>query len=110
MTSPTQRSLKLLRDEGYKAQVVEKWNMFAHVRQDLFGFIDIVAIKKGVKGVLGVQTTSATHLSDHMKKYENMEVIRLWLETGNKFELHGWRKTGKKGKRKTWTVIRRTIE
>jgi len=37
--SPTQRTLKKLRDEVYLAQVVEKWNAFAKIRQDLFGII-----------------------------------------------------------------------
>ena len=43
-SSPTQRSLKLLRDEGYTAQVVERWNPHARVRQDLFGVIDTAAM------------------------------------------------------------------
>jgi hypothetical protein len=39
-TSPTQLSLKKLREEGYTVAVVEHWNSFARIRQDLFGFID----------------------------------------------------------------------
>jgi hypothetical protein len=35
--SPTQRSLAHLRRLGYQARVVERWNPFARVRQDLFG-------------------------------------------------------------------------
>ena len=47
-TSPTQLSLKKLREEGYiTIQVVEYWNSFARRRIDLFGFIDILAIKNG---------------------------------------------------------------
>ena len=38
-TSPTQRTLKYLRDKGYTAQVVEHWNAFAKRRIDLFGVI-----------------------------------------------------------------------
>src|SRR3990172_10044773 len=100
MSSPTQRSLKLLRSEGYTCQIVEKWNFFAHIRQDLFGFIDIVCLKEGEEGVLGVQTTSATHMSDHEKKIVKSPISRLWLMTGNKIELQAWSKKGKKGKRK----------
>lgn len=45
-TSPTQRSLRYLREQGYLPAVVEKWNPHAHVRQDLFGFVDIVAVRR----------------------------------------------------------------
>lgn len=107
-TSPTQRSLKFLRDRGYTAQVVEKWNQFAKVRQDLFGFIDIVAIKPGIVGVLGVQTTSKAHLSDREKKAEKLETYKIWLECGNKVWMMGWKKSGAKGKRKLWNCTIRT--
>lgn len=107
--SPTQRSLKLLRDEGYTAQVVEKWNQFAHIRQDLFGFIDIVAIKSG-EPVLGVQTTSAKNINAREIKARKSINLALWLNTGSNFELHGWSKKGKLGKRKLWQVNRKMIK
>ena len=110
MTSPTQRSLKLLRDEGFTAQVVEKYNMFAHKRLDLLGFIDIVAIKKGMNGVLGVQTTSTGNIRAREKKLRALPEFKLWLETNNRVELQGWSKKGKKGKRKLWTVVREEIK
>ncbi len=110
MTSPTQRSLKLLRDEGYTAQVVEKFNMFAHVRQDLFNFIDIVAIRKDVKGVLGIQTTVQAAGANHMKKIKATTTYKTWLAGGNQIELHCWAKRGKAGKRKLWTVNRTEIK
>ncbi len=65
-TSPTQLSLKKLREEGYTVQVVEYWNSFARIRIDLFGFIDIIALKG--KEVLAVQTTSASNMSARCKK------------------------------------------
>ncbi len=42
--SPTSRSLAECRKRGWTAQVVEHWNPHAHIRQDLFGVIDIVAL------------------------------------------------------------------
>ena len=53
-TSPTQRTLERMRDSGdYKlVQVVEHWNPFGRVRQDLFGIGDI----------LGISITGETHL------------------------------------------------
>ena len=104
MTSPTQRSLKHLRDLGYTAQIVEKYNMFAHVRQDLFGFIDIVAIHPDKMGVFGIQTTTQKNVSTHLEKIKNNPIHRLWIETGNKLIVHGWAKRGKAKKRKMWSV------
>ena len=37
MSSPTQRSLQHCRKNGWIAGVVEKWNQYARIRQDLFG-------------------------------------------------------------------------
>jgi hypothetical protein len=35
--TPTARSLAHLKALGYEERVVEKWNPFAKIRQDLFG-------------------------------------------------------------------------
>ena len=67
--SPTQRTLKRLKDSGdYPlVQVVEHWNSFARIRQDLFGIIDILAIDhKGV--VTALQVTSYSNVGARVKK------------------------------------------
>ncbi|HPM50284.1 MAG TPA: hypothetical protein PLP67_10470 [Methylotenera sp.] len=92
-TSPTQRSLKYLRDQGYTVAVVEKWNPHAKVRQDLFGFVDLLAIKDGL--TLAVQTTSSSSFSDRKKKIEGHENLPAVLAAGWKVSLHGWRKNAK---------------
>ena len=51
--------MKRLRDAGWRAQVVEKWIPHTRQRLDLFGCIDIIAIKGDI--TLGVQTTSASN-------------------------------------------------
>lgn len=95
-TSPTQRSLKKLRDEGFTVAIVEHWNPFAHIRQDLYGFIDLVAMQDLLKsGLLGVQTTSATNFATRIKKSMAIPALKLWLKTGNRFVVHGWKKTVK---------------
>lgn len=104
--SPTSRSLQYLKKEGYQAQVVEKFNMFAHVRIDLFNFIDVVAMKAG-EPLLGIQVTSTENLSHRIEKMNNNPNVGLWLSTGSKIELHGWSKKGKAGKRKLWTLTKR---
>lgn len=104
MTSPTTRSLALLRKEGYIAQIVERYNVFAHVRIDLFGYIDIVAIHPKIKGVLGVQSTTVDNMSKRISKIKSIPTHILWLSTGNSIQVHGWAKKGKVGKRKLWQV------
>ena len=41
--SPTQRSLKHLREAGYDVEIVEKWNMWSRTRRDLFNMFDLLA-------------------------------------------------------------------
>lgn len=89
MSSPTQRSLKYLRDQGYEAQVVEKWNQWAHVRVDLFGWIDIVAVHPQL-GILGVQTTTDSHVSARALKARQNKALGHWLRGGGRLVLHGW--------------------
>lgn len=88
--SPTQRALKHLREMGYQAQVVEKWNAFAKIRIDLFGCIDIVAVRPGVP-VLGVQCTSHSNISSRVEK--SLVLGQMWLSTGHaQLEVWAWRK------------------
>ena len=102
MTSPTQRSKAKLIAEGYTVAITERWNQFAHVRQDLFGFADMVAVRIGTTGVLAVQTTSGSNVSARVEKIRNEPRAGIWLACGNRIEVHGWRKVGPRGKRKTW--------
>lgn len=89
--TPTQRSLKLLRELGYTAQVVEKWNPHAKVRQDLFDCIDIVACGNG--RCLGVQATSGSNVSKRIEKAIEEPRLKVWLEVpSHSFEVWGWRK------------------
>jgi hypothetical protein len=102
--TPTQRSLKYLRDQGYTPWIVEKYNSFARIRQDLYGFIDIVAIRKDLPGVLGIQTTSGSNVSAHLLKIKENPHFLTWRAAGNLVHVHGWRKVGERGKRKLWDV------
>lgn len=110
--SPTQRSLQLLRQEGYTCQVVEKFVSFINKRIDFLGCIDILGVKKGEIGVLGIQTTSdsgGAGMSEHTKKALASKELVVWLETGNKFIIHAWGKKGKAGKVKHWQVRQREL-
>ena len=102
MDSPTSRSLQRLREDGWMAQKVEHWNAFSHRSIDLFSVIDIVAVKQGCLGVLGVQTTTSANLAARREKCRASQALKLWLQCGNSFVLHGWAKYGERGKRKVW--------
>jgi hypothetical protein len=100
--------LKLLRREGYTVAVVERWNAFARRRQDLFGFIDLVAVHDE-RGIVGVQTTSAHNLRARIAKIQNEPQALAWLRAGGRIEVHGWRRSKPGSRRKEWVVERRTI-
>ena len=98
--SPTQRSLALLRSRGYLVAVVERWNSFVKRRQDLFGFIDLLAIKGDE--LIGVQSTSGSNVSARINKIIAEPNAIVWLSPSRKIVVHGWRKVGPRGKRKKW--------
>lgn len=101
MNSPTSRSLALLRKRGFLVGVVERWNPYAKVRQDLFGFIDLIAVKGDL--TLAVQTTTGDNLSARIEKVKGLQSASVWLESPNrKIMFHGWRKVGARGERKLW--------
>jgi hypothetical protein len=104
--SPTQRSLKLLRDEGWIVAVVERWVPGANIRQDLFGFIDILGMK-GDK-MIAVQTTSGSNVAARIAKIKESPIAKVWSEYPSlrMVEVHGWSKRGPRGKRKVWTCNR----
>jgi hypothetical protein len=79
------------------------------ITRDLFGFADIVAIQPGRVGVLAVQATSSSNLSARDKKVRAEQKARLWLEAGNRIQIHGWALRGPRGKRKVWTLNVREI-
>jgi hypothetical protein len=102
--SPTKRTLKYLRKQGCQlVAVTEHWNPWANVRQDLFGIIDVLAIRD--EDVIAVQTTS-TGIQARINKmveaeYKNPEtktaclVLPALFKAGIKVYVHGWRKNSK---------------
>lgn len=88
--SPTQLTLRQLRKQGYTAQVVERWNPFAKVRQDLFGCIDVLAVGNGE--TIGVQCTSYANVSSRVKKMVESDAIGDLRDANWTLEVHGWHK------------------
>ena len=90
--SPTQRSLEYLRELGYHCEIVEKWNSFTKQRKDLWGWCDILAIRKDE--VLAVQVT-ASAVADRIKKIQESTTVALVRDAGIRIEVHGHRKNSK---------------
>lgn len=90
--SPTQRSLAYLREQGYLVAIVERWNPHARIRQDLWGWCDLLAIRKSE--VLAVQVT-ASAVSDRIKKIQESETVAAVRDAGIRIEVHGHRKNSK---------------
>jgi len=88
--SPTKRSLKLMRDQGYLCEVTERWNPFAKIRQDLFNFVDILCIKDGK--TVAVQTTSYSNMSARIKKIKELDTYPIVRSAGWEIVVHGWKK------------------
>lgn len=97
--SPTQRTMAKLRIEGCElVQIVEHWNGWGKCRQDLFGFVDVLAIVNGV--TVGIQVTTSSNMSARFSKIagEHSDVTQALLNAGWRIEIHGWRKKALTGK------------
>ena len=88
--SPTQRSLKYLRDQGYRCWIVERWCPYSRKRKDLWNCLDILAIGNGQ--TVGVQTTSRGNVAARVKKIEENEYYQELVRSGWKVHVHGWGK------------------
>lgn len=107
MSSPTQRSLALLRKSWPLVEVTEHWNAFAKVRHDLYKFIDVLCC--GEDSMLAVQATSGSNVSARFEKLRYLPSVAFWLKSSSrKIHIHGWAVRGERGKRKLWTC--RTVE
>ena len=91
-TSPTQLSLKLMKERGYKCEITERWNPFARIRQDLYGFIDVLCLGDG--DIVGVQTTSYSNMSARIKKIREHENFAAVNRAGIRVIVQGWHKKG----------------
>jgi hypothetical protein len=92
-------TLERLRADGYTAAVVERWNPHAGIRQDLWGFVDVI----GLRGTetLAVQATSAPNVSSRVTKIADSPLVGAVREAGWKIVVWGWAK--KSGR---WTLAR----
>ena len=113
--SPTQRTLKYLRDHGHRVQVVERWQPQSRRRIDLFGCIDIVGLDvnifTGKATVTGWQACAGSSIAARQAKVEAecLPAIREWMHAGCGFCVIGWRKLKGKGRQQWFPLIREAI-
>lgn len=105
--SPTSRTLKWLREQGHHAAVVERWNPYAKIRQDVWGFADILSFHPLGEVVL-VQCTSGSNHAARMAKIRENPIAAEWMRN-HPIWVVSWAKQGARGKRKTWTVRREVV-
>jgi hypothetical protein len=90
--STVRLSLEYLRGLGYVVDVVERWVPSGaggpQVRKDLFGILDLVAIREGE--TLGVQTTTKGEVSKRARKIAASENLAALQAAGWSIEVHGW--------------------
>lgn len=91
--TPTARTLVALKKDGWLVAVVERWNPHARIRQDLFGVVDILALKDGE--TLAIQATSGSNVSSRVRKIADHESTPHIRAAGWRFEVWGWRKNAK---------------
>lgn len=85
--SPSALSVELLVGRGYAVNVVER-RLTARISSDLFGCIDILALR-GAE-TLAVQTSTRHHLADRSRKVADSEYLPAMREAGWTIHIHGW--------------------
>lgn len=101
-------AMKDMREMGFTADKVEQRIPHCFITRDLFGCIDILAMRKGI-GVLGVQATAGSNHSARVLKSIAEPRLRLWLELGNRFEVWSYNLRGAAGTRKKYELRRQEI-
>lgn len=116
---PLQRSIRYLEEKGWHVAICEKWNQWAHIRQDLYGLHDLVAVRHDSNGVWGINACEDNGaVQQHIDKYLNgwddpkrgrqppNYTLPVWLAAGNRFSIFGWGKRNQdgRGSRKVWTL------
>ncbi len=86
--------MQALRNQGVECGVVERWNQYAGphgVRQDLFGFVDVVALYPG-DCIVAVQCCARSGHAAHRTKILENDTAPQWIRSGGRIELWSWAK------------------
>jgi hypothetical protein len=89
--TPAARSTRLLKAEGYQVASVERFVAYPRPghRVDLFGFIDLLAIRPGE--TLAVQACAATDHARRAEKVRTSQTLPACLAANWRVEVHSWR-------------------
>jgi hypothetical protein len=90
MPSLTNKTIDLLALDGWVAYDVEKKIPHTNITKDLFGFIDILAIRPC--HVMGIQVTTYSHINARLNKARGLIALSYWLSSKALFEVWGWKK------------------
>lgn len=110
--SPTARTIQWAKKKGWVAGITEKWNPFAHIRQDLFNMIDVLIMRPKTRsewprwGLDAYQITSGSNAASRVTKLLANPNLKRWVLTGNDIYVASWERQGPHGKRKLWTLRR----
>lgn len=90
------RTARALRDEGYRAEIVER-----HIptrphptKADLFGWCDVLGVRDGE--TIAVQACRATDFAQHVRDLVASGGLRLSITAGWRCELWVWRLANRK--------------
>ena len=86
--SPTERTLKVMRERGYACFITETWHHWTKTRRDLFGFCAVLCL--GEDEVIAVQTTSMSNVSARVKKIAEHENVAAVRKAGIRIIVMGW--------------------
>lgn len=109
--TPMQRTLALLRERGWTCGIVEHWNPFVGIRQDLYGWCDLLCLGEYDEkpSIIGVQVAGpGSDHAKHLRKMLDEPRFHEFKRCGGVALLISWRtlkalnKDGKKGKRDVW--------
>lgn len=84
----TQRTIKMMRDQGYTVATVEYFNYYTKRKKDLFGCIDLLCIGNGE--TIAIQVTSKSNMSARIKKIEASDALPEMLRSKWRILVHGW--------------------
>jgi hypothetical protein len=99
----TVRTIAALTKDGWMAVRVEHWDHFSRRRHDLFGFLDVLAVRPGYP-TRGIQVCAHSAGSTRMNKILDAPAAGILLSAGWWLEVWGWKKDGR-----LWTYVARNV-
>lgn len=107
--TPTQRARDFCKKQGWIVGKADRWNPYAKVTNDLFGFIDLIVLDGLGGGPLGVQVTSGSNHAARVTKIRAEPRHEAWLRSPARIEVWSFSKKGERGKRKLWELRREVV-